>query len=796
MKYTYLLLILLCCFSCQDDPWEEPAGPTQRSEGYATLTVQVPGINNPKTYAGITDIQENDIDEIDVLAFVEGEDGKQYFSYRIVVNKNDIKTDENAVNRKTFDLHLKRLDEGVRLMILGNSFSALNVIGNAGMLVEGTPYEDIIEALTFRGDFWQQAEISSFQTPFPMWGETTGKIYATAESDRVVINEVVKLLRSVARIDVGVDIYGDPALGFGKRFKVEDVIVYRAAKYGRLIPDAIVMEGNQVNAPTLVYASDNTIEKADPIHFLYEPGSEKMMERSIYLAESIACEEGRENEATCLVIGAVFNGGSKTYYRIDFIDSSNDYIPILRNHKYQVNITSIAKDGYTTAQEAADAKSSYIKYDLEVIDDNINDILVGNEYTLGVSSSLVLLDWYTGASTRIFVRTEYQRGWTASITEGGEWLTIEEARGNTQPNTTGELDIKAISQNTESFYRYATITFTAGELKKEVRIRQRMGSNCYIISTNEPINLPVAFANADKKIRVTENQPVSAKLVWMDGTNVIDNIQITGSGKNATIKVTAGTQEGNAVVAATNSSGDVLWSWHIWVTNQNPEAEIKSNNYYMFMDRNLGALQALPGNGSFGLLYQWGRKDPFPGADLGTGESRTVYDLSGTPSTIIDILPVTVADNIENAITNPHVFYTSAVAPYYSWTGLDTSDNLLWSDEDGNKTPYDPCPDGWRVPLSGAGTRSPWQGLTAGVSTDFITNMGWEWSQAGYYPATGCRMSDTGMLADVAFRGFVWSATPYSANAYLFRFGNSANSVNASATNYRANGYAIRCVKE
>ena len=40
---------------------------------------------------------------------------------------------------------------------------------------------------------------------------------------------------------------------------------------------------------------------------------------------------------------------------------------------------------------------------------------------------------------------------------------------------------------------------------------------------------------------------------------------------------------------------------------------------YQFMTRNLGAIADASANGNagpetFGLLYQWGRKDPFPGA--------------------------------------------------------------------------------------------------------------------------------------------------------------------------------------
>lgn len=63
----------------------------------------------------------------------------------------------------------------------------------------------------------------------------------------------------------------------------------------------------------------------------------------------------------------------------------------------------------------------------------------------------------------------------------------------------------------------------------------------------------------------------------------------------------------------------ILWSFHIWVTEvkeQHLGMNVKGNSYTV-LDRNLGATSVIPGErSSIGLLYQWGRKDPF----VGTGE--------------------------------------------------------------------------------------------------------------------------------------------------------------------------------
>lgn len=56
------------------------------------------------------------------------------------------------------------------------------------------------------------------------------------------------------------------------------------------------------------------------------------------------------------------------------------------------------------------------------------------------------------------------------------------------------------------------------------------------------------------------------------------------------------------------------------------------------MDRNLGAVSATPGDaGAIGLLYQWGRKDPFvTTSEIGKNTEAEMYDQSGVVSLKIE----------------------------------------------------------------------------------------------------------------------------------------------------------------
>ena len=93
---------------------------------------------------------------------------------------------------------------------------------------------------------------------------------------------------------------------------------------------------------------------------------------------------------------------------------------------------------------------------------------------------------------------------------------------------------------------------------------------------------------------------------------------------------------GNMVVAVTNKDGSmILWSWRLWfsdivVDKISGFASIATEipNSKKIMDRNLGA-KSVNGEGveTYGLLYQWGRKDPFKGSvtQLQTLAKHTIY---------------------------------------------------------------------------------------------------------------------------------------------------------------------------
>jgi len=347
-------------------------------------------------------------------------------------------------------------------------------------------------------------------------------------------------------------------------------------------------------------------------------------------------------------------------------------------------------------------------------------------------------------------------------------------------------------------------------------------ANCYIVPSGSSKFIPVgvrgnggATAGTGLDVAIT---PASVGIVWETAADLVTLSDFNSS--NKTVKVTS-SGSGNAVIAAysgSGCSGDILWSWHIWVTDYDPDTPDNGTIYtvtndagyvYTFMDRNLGATTATTGDlGVKGLLYQWGRKDPFPGST--TIDGTTEPTLYGTISAITKT-QVSADNNLANSILNPGTFYygINNSATGYDWyTSTDdhsSQNGSLWGGESTtsprDKTIFDPCPAGWRVPAWEEGY-SPWSLLGAnGTGTSSVgtfANYGVTWSAitAGFWPAAGYRDCGNGGLCNVGAYGDYWSASASATVRYSCHMDFASSYVDPSNSHNRAFGFSVRCVKE
>ena len=327
-------------------------------------------------------------------------------------------------------------------------------------------------------------------------------------------------------------------------------------------------------------------------------------------------------------------------------------------------------------------------------------------------------------------------------------------------------------------------------------------ANCYVVSNAGAYKFKSVKGNSSTSV----GSVASAEVLWESfGTdiepNVGDLIKSVSHSDSYIYFQTADTfKEGNAVIAAKDASGEILWSWHIWLTDQ-PQGQEYYNNAGIMMDRNLGATSATPGDvGALGLLYQWGRKDPFLGSSSISSSTVAKSTISWPSAVSSDSSKGTIA----YATANPTTFikYNSNNCDWY-YTGSSSTDNTRWA-TDKDKSIYDPCPSGWRVPDGGdngvwskaLGSSSSYTGTYN--STNEGMNFSGKFGSAStiWYPASGSRHSYYGgSLNSVGNNGYYWSASPFNCSACYLVF-NKYGSVYPSYNSNRASGLSVRCLQE
>ena len=259
--------------------------------------------------------------------------------------------------------------------------------------------------------------------------------------------------------------------------------------------------------------------------------------------------------------------------------------------------------------------------------------------------------------------------------------------------------------------------------------------------------------------------------------------------------------KGNALVALKNADGTIIWSWHIWLTDQ-PAEHVYRNNAGTMMDRNLGATKAGPSyTGVIGLVYQWGRKDPF----LNSADCETFLMARSTGDSNDKVVSCTSnTGNIEYAIAHPQYFISANkdMATGYGncdWlfderTDYTIKEKTRWQKD---KTIYDPCPAGWRVP--DGGSEGIW--VKAGFDNTYKDNASYNGISFPLANETTTWYPTPGHLSYLGDRttgnvGRYWSVTLGSETGYYFRieFG-SDSPIDSKGRWLLSAGLSVRCQK-
>jgi hypothetical protein len=417
-----------------------------------------------------------------------------------------------------------------------------------------------------------------------------------------------------------------------------------------------------------------------------------------------------------------------------------------------------------------------------------------------------------------------------AIPRGGELIMeLHTNRDKTPQITQAATDPAGLSFEAGKLY-YTDVEVTERTFLTPETVRLPEGQNSFIVNpaTNGMetlLQLPITRVNEywtgiDNAKMIGDNDTWIAEIIWKDFdltgagnvisfTNGINN----GIGPNSRIGLSLNSfpddQYGNVVIGIKKAdsegqpTGDWLWSWHLWITDfdEDTHAVTYAGSGAKAMDRNLGAKNKTIGDvGALGLLYQWGRKDPFVGASTTTATVRAETSMTW-PAPV----PSSTGGTHPYAVQHPTTFILcNSTALIGDW--LTTESASAWSNS--AKGIHDPCPKGWKV-----ASRNNWSDFSSGTTFVFdADNKGYLYKENDWYPMSGRMNHLTGDLENVGTVGYY----PSSGSATRTMSAGNGNLSDPAGLNYvaralyftpatlnvddnntvrRANGNPVRCIR-
>ena len=206
--------------------------------------------------------------------------------------------------------------------------------------------------------------------------------------------------------------------------------------------------------------------------------------------------------------------------------------------------------------------------------------------------------------------------------------------------------------------------------------------------------------------KLSDGRLYTPRTTGYTSSNVViseDTFTVTPDEANHTVTVRNTGSFAGAPILVMKKNGKILWAWSFWnVAADGTSIDPVTVGNYKFAPMDLGQpttnADAWTANNNYpmysmNLLYQWGRPYPIFWNSFWSIDMVGTTQTSNVPSVFV---PMTLSESLSSVgmiINHPEDQNMS------DWTS-DT-DNLLWGseslEEDGAKTIYDPCPEGWKV---------------------------------------------------------------------------------------------------
>lgn len=361
-------------------------------------------------------------------------------------------------------------------------------------------------------------------------------------------------------------------------------------------------------------------------------------------------------------------------------------------------------------------------------------------------------------------------------------------------------------------------------------------ANCYVVKNKGYYSFPLVYGNALKNGEVNTTSftkvdgtysmdfvnhldnvitspyieqhegctPVDVELSMCDTKDVFGNFRLV-NGDDCThveFEVLNVPKTGaNGVVSIIDANGDAIWSWHIWVWEDDLTPVTITNATsvnYEILPVNLASKWDEDSKQHIkNWLYQWGRHIPM----LSPASYNSTSDATNYGKRVFG--KEFKAATYGVGLKNPNKFYHNNSSSPYNWFGGASFYNL-WdaacinagtSDNNVIKTIYDPCPIGFKVPngntfsnLVGSNVVGSWN-YGYKFKRSSIDNIG------VFFAATGHRKSSSGDANNAGVSIHLWMSSSVS-EEYANFINISQADFNPQSYQFRSFGFGIRPVKE
>ena len=427
------------------DPFDEYGnGGTEMPvrDGWTSVSMSVEGLGlrNPLTRS-LTPEGENSTAAERIRVLVFDKDNK--FSYEAKVTSYI--PSGNPADKKdkgTMTLLAKNTPSGdtSTFVMLANVTRSANTDADG---LAGKTREEVMQLFTFSmpdKGIWKDGEL-------PMWG-ASDPVRVDHSAGAVPKLGTVYLVRAVARVDVGLNLSNisegastfDEKAGGIEGITLTKVFFYNTNTTGRVSPfengiywDEANRKAKQPSIPDPAPAVTGKIDKTSSIV------DEKILLREVYVPEAVnvptAATQGANGETLpenntenylkrpYIIVGLTGADKSRpdkeTFFRIDYLkrtgaeaDATYEYLPLLRNYRYLVNIKAVGGPGFDTEEDARKGPAANIMYNVVVWNEStMSDVLYDGQYMLGVSADHFTF-YREGGSLTAKVQTSWPEGFT------------------------------------------------------------------------------------------------------------------------------------------------------------------------------------------------------------------------------------------------------------------------------------------------------------------------------------------------------------------------------------------------